>query len=98
MVYNVIQIDDAQFSRAVSLATTNVDAIYQPVCEALPEMSSHSIALDEYAAQLLELQSLLGLYQSLANADLQTIQAIGNSLIETDQTLAREGFSDVLFN
>ncbi|MBC1501370.1 TIGR04197 family type VII secretion effector [Listeria weihenstephanensis] len=98
MVYNVVQINEGQFSTAVSLAKTNVDAIYKPVCEALPDMSSRSIALDEYIAQLSELQSLIGLYQSLASTDLQTIQAIGNSLIETDQTLAREGFSDVLFN
>ncbi|MBC1272591.1 hypothetical protein HB825_05925 [Listeria booriae] len=98
MVYSVVQINEEQFAATVLAAKTNVDAIYQPVCEALPEISSRSIALNEYVAQLAELQSLIALYQSLANADLQTIQAIGNSLIETDQTLAKEGFSDVLLN
>ncbi|CAM4250050.1 hypothetical protein HCA64_03120 [Listeria booriae] len=98
MAYNIVQINEVPFAMAVSLAKGSVDAIYKPVCEVLPDVSSRSIALDEYTAQLLELQSLIGLYQSLASADLQTIQAIGNSLIEKDQTLAREGFSDVVPN
>ncbi|EMG27043.1 hypothetical protein X560_1099 [Listeria fleischmannii 1991] len=86
--FEMIQINSVIFFALVGAAQKNAGDFLADA-DSMPEITSKSVALDNFIDQFKEMQSVLESYKTLLKKDLTTIHDIGNSLVETDNALGR---------